>query len=298
MEQLQNSKNYITLHNGKVITKSISENIDVSGSIITVKQATNLQISYIVDNDDSYAMELHVESPTLDLIESISCQSDASIHRSTFVRQDTSVTRYVNIDTASQAKVHVKDTVEVKKNGHIKCAYVDFSNAHTKADFQYDLVGEHAQAKIRIGVLSKKEENKEYQIHLRHLAPNTIGHMDNYGVVKDTAKLIIDGIGTITQGNYQSDNHQVNKILVFNKNCQAKANPYLYIDEYDVKASHGASVGKVDDEQLYYLQSRGLKKEEALHLITYGYFIPVLEFITDEQLQEQYNELLKEKVGI
>lgn len=298
MEQLQNSKNYIILHNGKVITKSISENIDVSGSIITVKQATNLQISYIIDKDDSYAMELHVESPTLDLIESISCQSDANFHRSTFVRQDTSVTRYVNIDTATQAKVHVKDTVEVKKNGHIKCAYVDFSNAHTKADFQYDLVGEHAQAKIRIGVLSKKEENKEYQIHLRHLAPNTIGHMDNYGVVKDTAKLIIDGIGTITQGNYQSDNHQVNKILVFNKNCQAKANPYLYIDEYDVKASHGASVGKVDDEQLYYLQSRGLKKEEALHLITYGYFIPVLEFITDEQLQEQYSELLKEKVGI
>jgi Fe-S cluster assembly protein SufD len=298
MEQLENSKNYIILHNGKVITKSISENIDVSGSIITVKQATNLQISHIVDNDDSYAMELHVESPTLDLIESISCQSDASFHRSTFVRQDTSVTRYVNIDTATQAKVHVKDTVEVKKNGHIKCAYVDFSNAHTKGDFQYDLVGEHAQAKIRIGVLSKKEENKEYQIHLRHLAPNTIGHMDNYGVVKDTAKLVIDGIGTITQGNYQSDNHQVNKILVFNKDCQAKANPYLYIDEYDVKASHGASVGKVDDEQLYYLQSRGLKKEEALHLITYGYFIPVLEFITDEQLQEQYNELLKEKVGI
>ena len=298
MEQLQNSKNYIILHNGKVITKSISENIDVSGSIITVKQATNLQISYIIDNDDSYAMELHVESPTLDLIESISCQSDANFHRSTFVRQDTSVTRYVNIDTATHTKVHVKDTVEVEKNGHIKCAYVDFSNAHTKADFQYDLVGEHAQAKIRIGVLSKKEENKEYQIHLRHLAPNTIGHMDNYGVVKDTAKLIIDGIGTITQGNYQSDNHQVNKILVFNKDCQAKANPYLYIDEYDVKASHGASVGKVDDEQLYYLQSRGLKKEEALHLITYGYFIPVLEFITDEQLQEQYNELLKEKVGI
>lgn len=298
MEQLQNSKNYIILHNGKVITKSISENIDVSGSIITVKQATNLQISYIIDNDDSYAMELHVESPTLDLIESISCQSDANFHRSTFVRQDTSVTRYVNIDTATHTKVDVKDTVEVKKNGHIKCAYVDFSNAHTIADIQYDLVGEHAQAKIRIGVLSKKEENKEYQIHLRHLAPNTIGHMDNYGVVKDTAKLIIDGIGTITQGNYQSDNHQVNKILVFNKDCQAKANPYLYIDEYDVKASHGASVGKVDDEQLYYLQSRGLKKEEALHLITYGYFIPVLEFITDEQLQEQYNELLKEKVGI
>jgi ABC-type transport system involved in Fe-S cluster assembly, permease component len=298
MEQLQNIKNYIILHNGKIITKSISENIEVSESIITVKQATNLQISYIVDRDDIYNMELHVETPTLDLIETFNCQSEAKYHRSTFINPNSNVTRYVNIDSMMPAKLQVKDTVEVKKNGHIKCAYVDFSNALTNGDFQYDLAGEYAQAKIRIGVLSKKEENKEYKIHLRHLAPYTMGHMDNYGVVKDTAKLIIDGIGTIPQGNYQSDNHQVNKILVFNKDCQAKANPYLYIDEYDVKASHGASVGKVDDEQLYYLQSRGLPKDQALHLITYGYFIPVLEFITNEQLQEQYNELLKEKVGI
>ena len=57
--------------------------------------------------------------------------------------------------------------------------------------------------------------------------------------------IIIDGVGRIYKGMSGSDTHQTNKIIVFDEGCKAQANPYLYIDEYDVKASHGASVGKI-----------------------------------------------------
>ena len=130
---------------------------------------------------------------------------------------------------------------------------------------------------------------------LTHFAPHTTGIMDNYGVVKDASNLVIDGIGTIKQGNHQSSSHQTNKIIVFDEKCNAKANPYLYIDEYDVKASHGASVGKIDEDHLYYLQSRGLSKKDAMHLVTYGYFIPVMEFIDNADLREMFNETIKRK---
>lgn len=93
---------------------------------------------------------------------------------------------------------------------------------------------------------------------LEHLAPHTYGDMDNYGIVKSKASLIIDGVGRIYKGMSGSDTHQTNKIIVFDEGCKAQANPYLYIDEYDVKASHGASVGKIDEDHLYYLMSRGL----------------------------------------
>ena len=68
--------------------------------------------------------------------------------------------------------------------------------------------------------------------------------------------------------------------------------------EYDVKASHGASVGKIDEDHLYYLMSRGLSKHDAMHLVTYGYFLPVLEFISVESLKERFSDVLKEKVGL
>ena len=92
--------------------------------------------------------------------------------------------------------------------------------------------------------------------------------MDNYGVTKDHSELVFDGVGKIDKGMSQSSSHQTSKIIVFDPTCKAKANPYLYIDEYDVKASHAAGVGKMDEDHLFYLESRGLSKNAAMKLIT------------------------------
>ena len=62
--------------------------------------------------------------------------------------------------------------------------------------------------------------------------------------------------------------------------------------------AYGASVGKIDEDHLYYLQSRGLSKQDAMHLVTYGYFLPVLEFISVDSLKERFSDVLKEKVGL
>ena len=133
---------------------------------------------------------------------------------------------------------------------------------------------------------------------LEHSAPHTYGDMDNYGIVKSKASLIIDGVGRIYKGMSGSDTHQTNKIIVFDEGCKAQANPYLYIDEYDVKASHGASVGKIDEDHLYYLMSRGLSKQDAMNRVSFGYFLPVLDFISVESLKVRFSDVLKEKVGL
>lgn len=297
MDRLQHIKNYILIHNGEVITKDISENIVIEETKITVHEASNLQMIYTGDKVLEKTMELVIKS-SLDLIETLQFTGDVTCQRKLYLEPNINVSRYVNHVSDDSYKIDIKDSVEVGRDTTITCAYVDFSNTINENLVQYDLIGNNAHAKLRLAALSKQEEKKHFEVHISHLAPHTTGSMDNYGIVKDKATLHIDGIGTIKQGNHQSDNQQINKILVFNEGCIAKANPYLYIDEYDVNAGHGASVGKIDDEQLYYLQSRGLSKEEALHLITYGYFIPVLEFIKNEEVKEQFNELLKEKVGI
>lgn len=54
----------------------------------------------------------------------------------------------------------------------------------------------------------------------------------------------------------------------------------------------------IDEDHLYYLMSRGLSKQDAMHLVTYGYFLPVLEFISVESLKERFSDVLKEKVGL
>ena len=131
-----------------------------------------------------------------------------------------------------------------------------------------------------MAVLSKDKEKKHYKVHIKHNAPHTTGIMDNYGVAKDEAHLVIDGIGTITNGQNGSASHQTNKIIVFDPKCYASANPFLYIDEYDVQA----------------LQSRGLTKRQAMQLITYGYLMPVVEVVDNQMIKERF-ELALSKVG-
>ena len=113
---------------------------------------------------------------------------------------------------------------------------------------------------------------------------------------KDNSKLEFIGIGTIKKGFKQSNNHQNSKIIVFDELSNASVQPLLYIDEYDVLASHSAAVGKVNDEHMYYLCSRGLSEEQARGFITRGYLLPVLSYFLDESIKEKAAMTLERRV--
>ena len=81
---------------------------------------------------------------------------------------------------------------------------------------------------------------------------------------------------------------QQNKGIVLGVNARLDANPLLLIDEYDVEASHGAAIGKIDEEQLYYLMSRGLTHKNAQRLIISGFLSPVISLMTTKELIEDF----------
>lgn len=297
MDTLKDIKNLITIHNGKITKQYVEEKIDIIDATITVKQASDLYILYTGKMDAKMEVVINIYCD-VDMIESYQFDDDSTLIKIIRVYPSCKLTRYVDNETIGVLQIEVKDHVEVERDASVTCAYVELSNSHARVECSYDLIGQNANAVLRLAALSKQKEEKHYTVSIQHLAPFTSGIMDNYGVVKQQGSLVIDGIGIIKKGNFQSSSHQTNKIIVFDQGCNAKANPYLYIDEYDVKASHGASVGKIDEDHLYYLQSRGLNPNEAMHLVTYGYFIPVLEFIKKEEIKERFSNTLKEKVGI
>lgn len=296
MNQLHDIKNYLVVQNGTIMSQS-NDKIQINDNQIIVDDASSLQIIYLIDQVGNYTIDLIIKG-TLELVETYDVKVDAKLIKNIEVLENSNVLRYVDNQSEAFVQVNITENVKIKRDGNVKCAYVELSNNNIEMNINYTLIEDNANAIVRLATLAKGEEKKHHLLSLVHEAPYTTGIMDNYGVVKNKANLVIDGIGTIKKGNHQSNSHQTNKIIVFDKSCNAKANPYLYIDEYDVKASHGASVGKIDEEHLYYLQSRGLSKEDAMHLVTYGYFIPVLEFIENDELKELFNETLKEKVGI
>lgn len=297
MNQLKTVNNYLIFHNGTIESQVCNDDIIFEKNNVTVKQAVSLQIVYLIDQEGEYQFDLNINGE-LELIEIYDIKTDAVLNKKISIYENSKLLRYVDNQSIDNIKTKISEDVAVAKNADIRCAYVELSNSNVDLDINYSLNEPEAKATVRLASLAKKDEQKHVTIAISHDACYTTGIMDNYGVVKDAASLVIDGIGTIHKGNHQSNSHQTNKIIVFDEKCNAKANPYLYIDEYDVKASHGASVGKIDENHLYYLQSRGLSRQEAMHLVTYGYFIPVLEFIDNDELKDIFSQTLMEKVGL
>jgi Fe-S cluster assembly protein SufD len=88
----------------------------------------------------------------------------------------------------------------------------------------------------------------------------------------------------------QAHAFQTLKGIILSDQAIVNVNPILLIDEYDVKAGHGATIGKLEAEQLYYLQSRGLTKQQAEKLIIHGFIKPIIDHIKDEVIATRIEE--------
>ena len=186
--------------------------------------------------------------------------------------------------------------IDIANSGEYTSALLDVSENNVNFTNNINLNGEYASSYFRSAVVSNKVGKKLYEIATLNNAMYTSSKMDNYGVCKENSKLEFKGIGTIKKGFKQSNNHQNSKIIVFDELSNASVYPLLYIDEYDVLASHSAAVGKVNDEHMYYLCSRGVSEEQAREFITMGYLLPVLDYFKDQDIKEKAQKTLERRV--
>ena len=193
-------------------------------------------------------------------------------------------------------KKEVKITADVAQNGVFTGYFADFITSDCKADITVNLNGEGAICRWHLASLTEKKQHKEFAVNIYHNALNTYSKMDNYGVVRDDAKLVFAGISQIRNGMHGSKAHQNAKIMVFDKLSNGVAKPILKIDENDVEASHAAVVGKINDEHIFYLTSRGLSEDEAKRLITFGYLKPIIKGFEDDEYKEEIINLIEGKM--
>lgn len=183
--------------------------------------------------------------------------------------------------------------VRVSANGHFQGALADFSKGHGRFVLKVFLEGEGATCSWRLGSIADKQSDKVFDTSLTHMSPLTEGEMANYGITEGKSKLIFTGTSAINKGAKGSRTRQEAKIIVFDPDCLGRASPILIIDENDVSASHAAIAGKLNEDHLFYLQSRGLSEKEAKRLMTLGYLNPILDYFEDEGLKKRVSEAIE-----
>ena len=119
-----------------------------------------------------------------------------------------------------------------------------------------------------------------------HQQKNTSSHIENNLVSNQFGSLDYEVSGHILKGNAGSVCRQQNRGLILGEKAIISVDPKLLIDEYDVEASHGAAIGQINEEELFYLLSRGLTLEQSKRLIVSGYTQPFVSKIEDKKLKQ------------
>ena len=131
---------------------------------------------------------------------------------------------------------------------------------------------------------------------LNHIGLNTEGQINFKTVVDDTAYAVFDGMVRIPKTGQGTNSDLRENAMHLSKTSRSDSIPGLEIDANEVKAGHGSTSGQIDEEQLFYLQSRGLPFEEAKRTIVLGFVGEIIDMIPDEALRERIEEVVADKV--
>ena len=165
------------------------------------------------------------------------------------------------------------------------------------ADFDSDLVGEGSHSEVKVVAISAGRQTQAIDTRVTNKASHSIGHILQHGVIRERGTLTFNGIGHILKGAKGADAQQESRVLMLSDQARGDANPILLIDENEVTAGHAASVGRVDPEEMYYLMSRGLRKEDAERLVIRGFLGSVLTAIPVKEVQKELIDVIEGKLN-
>ncbi len=194
----------------------------------------------------------------------------------------------------SDKQLKVTEEYHVKSDGNLLVSYGELSSGNMERNSIIHLDEKGATAHVFSATVCGNV--KKSYIEIAHHAQNSSGEMEHYGIILKGGQFKIEAVGKIDKGASSSKSHQSTRILTFDKKQDAIVLPMLLIDENDVEASHATSLGQPDENQLYYMQSRGLSRQNAMELITLGYLLPIASKLQNDELREILERQIEQKV--
>ncbi len=142
--------------------------------------------------------------------------------------------------------------------------------------------------------LSTGKQNQDIHTFVDHFSPNCQSEQVFKAVADKNGTAVFDGRVLVRENAQKTDARQSNKNLELSKEAKIYAKPQLQIYADDVKCSHGSATGQLDEEALFYLQSRGLGREEAKRTLVYAFAAEMVERVSDPYLQAPLRHMVEE----
>jgi Fe-S cluster assembly protein SufD len=167
----------------------------------------------------------------------------------------------------------------------------------TKNFTDLDLVGAGSTGRVSGFYFTDGSQHMDLDTQQNHLAPHTTSDLLYKGALKDRSRSVWQGMIYVAPGAQKTDGYQANRNLTLSSNARADSIPGLEILADDVRCTHGATVGKIDPNHVFYLRSRGIPYEEAERLIVEGFFDPIMQRIPFEGVRSRFQDAILQKMG-
>ncbi|MGH9910702.1 MAG: SufB/SufD family protein, partial [Nitrososphaerales archaeon] len=182
----------------------------------------------------------------------------------------------VTLQAMGSENVHISNRKAfVERDGRINWYIGGFGTNLARYKVDNLLIGEGAYAEHSDIIFGNKNQAFDITADMTHLAPNTRGRVLVKSVLKDTAKSLFKGMIKIRKNAKASESYLAGHAILLDKGAKSDAIPGLEIETNEVKATHSASVAQMDEEQMFYLMSRGFSKDSARRIIIDGFLEPL-----------------------
>jgi Fe-S cluster assembly protein SufD len=186
---------------------------------------------------------------------------------------------------------------QVERDGNLDWIFGAVGSKLTKTFAEIDLAGEGASGRMSGFYFVDGSQHLDLDTQQNHLAPHTTSDLLYKGALKSASRTVWQGMIYVAPGAQKTDGYQANRNLVLSREARADSIPGLEILADDVRCTHGATVGKLEEEPLFYLKSRGIPQVEAEQLMVEGFFDPIMQRIPFEGVRERFRQVIHSKMS-
>lgn len=186
----------------------------------------------------------------------------------------------------------------VEEKAKLQSVWINLGSQYARLENQVYLNGNQANAQLySLGIARGNQEfdQRTYQVHAEGEATSDLLYKN---AILDEARTVFSGLIRVHKDAQKTDAYQKNRNLLLSEEAEAVALPGLEIEANDVKCSHGATSGKIDEAELFYMLSRGIHKEKAQELLVLGFLEEIVEKISDQVLKQFIHREIEKKFSL
>lgn len=207
--------------------------------------------------------------------------------------------RYVQLQNWNQKSWHfAHQGGNVDSEGSLQWTVVGLGSKLSHIHQDVNLNGRAATAEVNGVTFASNRQKISYYTQQHHRQQGTHSDLLYKEVLRDDSRVIWRGMIKVDPAAQQTDGYQRSDALMLSRDARCDSIPGLEIEADDVRCTHGATTGRVDEEQIFYAQSRGITEKEAMHMIVEGFFQQVYDRIPIEVVRETLSRTVQGKLGI